>query len=421
MNRPAAIVRRRRTGFICVLAVLGCCASAGASEAPRRLAIGSFRGPQAARIQDAVQGALLGRYFLVSGAQVAAAARKSGVTLGTDSGFGAVGRTLNVDAFVNATVFRQKNWRVQMVVRRGDTGAAMGRFEWSDRSLDLLASALARVTPKKLHALLSTTPDVFETEARDAPSVKRAADDEPASADAPSFLEMTAGGRVFTRTLSYTDNVSQLPGYRLGRASAVSMDLALYPVTAFNPRLRSGLALTGSVSYALGVGTSVQGVEGSSAHTEVYGYEGGVGYRIALGVVELSPHGAYFIDNFATGGTDSSTDVRYRVAKVGTGFRLALGSRASVNASGDYLHVLSAGPMTSEARFGRATVRGVDVGLGASFAFANSVEVHLSLGLRRYGFAMHSRPGDALVVGGAIDEYLSMGLGLTYRPSLQGH
>src|SRR3954449_12574178 len=101
---------------IALAAVVGMVALAPAVEAAdlsQRVAIGVFRGPQAGRVQDAVESALLRRYFLVPESAVVDAARKTGVRLQTAQDFAQVARNLNVQAFVTATVRKQRVWTVQ--------------------------------------------------------------------------------------------------------------------------------------------------------------------------------------------------------------------------------------------------------------------------------------------------------------------
>jgi hypothetical protein len=38
------------------------------------------------------------------------------------------------------------------------------------------------------------------------------------------------------------------------------------------------------------------------------------------------------------------------------------------------------------------------------------------MGLRQLGLAMHARPGDRWVAGGAVDQLSWLGLGMAYRP-----
>jgi hypothetical protein len=403
-------------------------AKALALDLNQRVAIGAFRGPQAEKLQDAVESALLRRYFLVPESMVAEAARKSGVQLESEKDFAEVGKSLNVQAFVSATVRKRGNWRVEMVVRKGETGAAMGRYEWSERRLDTLAAAMSRTTPRRLQALLSNRPGAAEAdgevaEAHPAPSLPENA---PAAAPTVSepalvrpYLEIGVGGKVFSRAMSYTDNASRLPGYRLDRGTAINLELAFHPFSLISGAgWVGGLGLTGGVTYAMGIGTQLDGGDGR-ARTEVYGYEVGLRHRATVGIVDIIPHVSYLVDNFVANVANISPDVRYRVARAGLGLRLALSSHAMVRASADYLHVLDAGPFTADGKFPRAKARGMDLSLGAGYAFTDTLEAQMSVGLRRYGFDMRAEPGDAPLAGGAIDEYMSMTLGVAYRPALR--
>src|SRR5260370_40640882 len=65
----------------------------------------------------------------------------------------------SVAAFVTATVKRNKNWRVEMVVRDGETGEAVARFDGTDRRLEGLAAPPARATPRRLPGLPASHTD----------------------------------------------------------------------------------------------------------------------------------------------------------------------------------------------------------------------------------------------------------------------
>jgi hypothetical protein len=431
----------------------------------------------------------LRRYFLVPESAVVDAARKTGVRLQTAQDFAQVARNLNVQAFVTATVRKQRVWTVQMVVRKGDTGMMVGRFDWKDRHIDNLAAALARTTPRRLAALLAAgaarpapspvddvlasaepaaskapaLPEPEETAARDQPEERKperrpvrlaraervervakaerteAADaEEHAQAERPAprkerqdefetdptaprpFFELGVGGRVFSRNMTYADNFSGLPGYKLSRASALSLDAAFYPFALAPSTAGSwvrGLGLTGAFNYAMGIGTQGGGTAGAT-RTEVYGYEVGVRQRFIVGMVDVIPHVGYLVDQFMATNAERSPDVRYTVVRVGMGGQLNLSSKAAVRAAIDYLNVLDPGPMA--VMFPHATAQGVDLTLGVGYAFTDSLEGQVAVGWKRYGFDMHAQPEDENIAGGAVDEYLSMTLGFAYRPTLSG-
>jgi hypothetical protein len=247
--------------------------------------------------------------------------------------------------------------------------------------------------------------------------------DEPDEFESPPaaarpFFELGVGGRVFSRNMTYADNYSGLPGYKLARANALTMDMIFYPFALAASSADSwagGLGLTGAFSYAMGIGTQGGGSAGAS-RTEVFGYELGVRKRFIVGMVDIIPHLGYLVDQFMATNAERSPDVRYQVVRVGLGGQLNFGTKAALRASFDYLDVLNPGPMGD--MFPRATVRGVDFTVGAGYAFTDTLEGTVSGGWKRYGFDMRAQPGDDLIAGGAVDEYLSMTIGFAYRPTV---
>jgi hypothetical protein len=223
--------------------------------------------------------------------------------------------------------------------------------------------------------------------------------------------------------MTFTDNFSNIPAYRLDRATAITIEMAFHPF-ALGESTRddwiAGFGLTGNVTYAMGVTTEQTGSDGR-ARTEVHGYELGVRYRAALGPVDLVPRLGYLAETFAANVGTVAPDVDYRVVRTGLGLQLALSHQAFMRASADYLYVLTAGRLNDADRFPRAVTRGVDLTLGAAYAFSDNVELFVAVGLRRYGFDLKVKPGDSLIAGGALDEYVSMTMGLTYRPTLGGN
>jgi hypothetical protein len=402
----------------------------------QRVVLRAFHGPQAGRVKDAIESALLLRYSLVPDSMVTEAARRSGGRLLTDQDFASVAKTLDVQAFVSATVRKQQDWRIEMVVRKGDTGQAVARYDWSGRRLDALAASVARNTPRRLRVLLAGKTDV-EPPAADAvvqahaDAPRASASDgggEPSTATSARdpalerpFLEISVGSRVFSRSMAFAQNVNGLAGYRLDRGAGLAADMALHPFGASAATAgtwAAGLGLYGTVNLSLGIGTQVD-ASGVPSKTDTYGYEMGVRYRITAGIFDVLPRGSYMVDSFVTSG-DQSPNVHYQVLRAGVATRAALTARFSLRASLDYLHVLSAGALTSTT-FPHASANGVDLAFGAGYEIGKTFEIQASAALRRYGFDMRSQPGDAVVAGGASDQYLSMVIGVAYRPSLGRH
>ena len=429
-NRRGAAIAWLAPALALLSVAIGFPAQAAPEGANHRVVLRAFHGPEAARVKVAVETALLLGYSLVPESMVIEAARRSGGRLLTDQDFAAVARTLNVQAFVSATVRKQQDWQVAMVVRKGDTGQAVARYDYSGRRIDALAASVARRTPKRLRILLAGGPDLAPPAVDEVVQV-RAVDVRPAPEGSPApiavgareqpFLEISVGTRVFNRSMSFAQNVNGLPGYRLDGGTGLATEMALHPFGASSATASSwaaGIGLFGAVNLSFGIGTQVDAT-GIPSRTDAYGYEAGLRYRIAAGAFDLLPHGSYLVDNFVASG-DLSPNVHYQVLRGGLGTRVALSSRFSLRASLDYLHVLSAGALTSTT-FPHASANGLDVSLGAGYEIGKTFEVQASASLRRYGFDMRSRPGDAFVAGGASDQYLSMIVGIAYRPSLRRH
>jgi hypothetical protein len=399
-----------------------------AQAAPARLAIADFRGPRAERIQGAAESALMARYYVVPDFSVRRAARENQVELQTDSDYGVVGRTLEVKGFLSAQVLQKRaSWEVRLQVRRGDTGEAVGSFVLADRRLDGLESRVARLTPARVHRLLArldraapATESAPEETAVEPPptTVVETAAPPMAAEDEMPFAELSVEGRVFSRSFNYAQNLSGLPDYRLARALSAALDLTLYPHALLS---RQGqlppIGLTAALEYAPGVRSRAAGGDQALA-TRVHAYRVGLKYRLSWSTVTLAPQLAWGRHAFQTGGT-AAPDVRYQFLWLGADSRWLLGRRLALLASAAYLHGLSVGELGEAGRFPRATAAGAAVELGAAFTVARGIELRLSGGLRRFGLAMHARPGDALVAGGAVDQLTWAGLGLAYRPAVR--
>jgi hypothetical protein len=430
-TQPAILVVAATVAAVCNSA------SAHAKGAPERLAVAAFRGPQAGRIQGAVESGLMARYYLVPDFSVERVAKQHGVRLDADSDFGVVGRTLEVTGFVTAQVQKRANWQVRLQVRRGDTGAPVGNFVLADRRLDGLESQIARRAPARVQRLLaraapdeaavaraplgrpkgaasaSTEPPRLETGAEPSALAAHAAPE--ADAGPSAFAELSVEGRMFSRSFSYVQNVSGLPDYRLERALSTALDLTLYP-GALVSRALPALGVVGAVEYAPGVKSRVAGSDQKLA-TSVHGYRVGVKYRVSWSSISIAPQLAYGAQVFQTADpSPAAPDVQYKLVWAGAEGRWEPGARIALLGSVAYLHALSAGRIGDATRFPRVAAQGAAVEVGAAVALLRGLELRMTLGLRRFGLAMHARPGDTLVAGGAVDEISWVGLGLAYRP-----
>jgi hypothetical protein len=413
----------RRT-IICGALLLAGAALPARAVASDRVAIGSFQGPQANRIQGAVETGLMTRYYVVPDFSVAAEARRQGISLREDGDFGTVGRALDVRAFVSADVQKRAGWRVQLTIRRGDTGTAVGHFVLANRRLDKLESQLATGASGRVRSLLArasrevgAAPAAVEPPSEAQVSASASEEEAPEAPAGEEALALAAGGRMFSRSFSYSQNLSELPAYRLSQAFATELSLALRPglLVALPPALRP-LRLSGAFEYGLGIQSHVSGTE-ASQRTRMMGWQAGIGYQMGGPALNLTPQLVYAVHAFSTGAepTAAAPDVRYRLMGAGADGRWSPARGLAVLVRAAYLRALSLGALAAAERFPHATADGVEVEGAVAFVFSPAVELRASAGLRRMGFAMHSEPGDHWVAGGAIDQTSWIGLSAAYR------
>jgi hypothetical protein len=404
--------------------------SVRASDDQDRVAIESFRGPHAQRLQGAVETGLMGHYYLVPDFSIEQMARRQGVAMNSADGLAQVGRALQVRAFLSAEVQKKRNWHVQVLVRSGDTGAPIGRFVVAHRRLDHLESTLASRTSRRVGALLARASYADGASAASErglapPAVAAAAadkDDDEANADEGhpgEVIEVAVETRVFNRSFSYNQNLSGLSDYHLEGALAATLAARFHPLATVSPAL-APIGVSAALEYGLGVGSRVAGSEQRTS-TDVHGYDIGLGYRLRLGDGDstLSPTLGYASSTFDAGQNAGAPNADYRVVKPGFDFRWAAHDRLALVGHGEYLHVLSSGPLGDAEHFPRATIRGIEASLGLNFALSRTFELEASGGLRRLGVATNVIPGDKTVAGGAVDQTTWIGVGAVYRPSYQ--
>jgi hypothetical protein len=250
----------------------------------------------------------------------------------------------------------------------------------------------------------------------DEPTVAASGDaDEPASASLHSF-DLTAGTHLYGRTFKYNQNYS-------GRQDAYEVSVVPSPALSLDYFFTPTLGITLGGEYA--VGLSSEHVDGGGKHdTKALGYFVGGLYRYtAFARTELQGGVAYAVNSFSV--TTDKADamaprlpgVEYKQVRAGGSIRYAATEQISLLGGASYLHLLGAGELAT-AYFPRATGHGGEGHGGVAFRFSTpkGLEARIMVDLRRYVFAMNSRPGDDHVAGGATDQYLGINVGVGYRP-----
>ncbi|HET6282642.1 MAG TPA: hypothetical protein VFH73_16880 [Polyangia bacterium] len=244
-------------------------------------------------------------------------------------------------------------------------------------------------------------------------------EDSGPSGPLPMALDAEAGGRFFSRKLSYNQDINKsLRQYELKLASALGAAFVWFPAAHGSSGFIANVGLDISVEQAFGI-TSKLGVN-SAYPTVIHDYTGGVRVRFPLGPASLGVIAGFgeHAYKLASGpGADRTMldlpDTIYRYVRLGTALRIPMGNKLALMAGGAYRLVLSPGQIKT-AYFTRATVGGVDANAAIGYRITPSIEARAGFDLRRYFYSMHSRNGDRYVAGGAVDQYLTYTISLAF-------
>jgi hypothetical protein len=233
------------------------------------------------------------------------------------------------------------------------------------------------------------------------------------------WLEVALGARGFSRNLVYNDQVSPgLRQYQLAMGPAAVAQIAFYPLALAMSGPAAGIGLVAEIEQAVGTSSQLAAdstfPNGATFPTSMHEFAGGIRYRIPLGASQIGlavtggEHAFWFVSG---GGADRNQleipNMAYQFVRGGVDAKVAVTPELSLGASAGYRYVLNqGGPIRTD--FPHLTVAGVDAGVRAAYAFTPSVEARLQGDVRRYYYDMHSIRGDALIAGGAVDQYLSV-------------
>jgi hypothetical protein len=236
----------------------------------------------------------------------------------------------------------------------------------------------------------------------------------PRRASVPEpLLELSVGPRVMSRAFIYTDNVAGLPGYTLPAALGAFAEAEIYPGARSTSAVRNfGLAGV----YEASLGAKTVGRDGSGNNlTRGKSYRAGIRYRLKSGDSSLTMGGDYGEHSFDLQVDDViAPNVVYELFRPSVAGRMSLGV-LSLGVTLAYLHVLSVGDLGDSDRFPRMTAKGAEVGLMVGYELDRDFELRLTADLRHYAHSMNVKQGDALIVGGAVDEHFGASLLINYR------
>jgi hypothetical protein len=429
------------------IACLGLCAGflavvAGVHPAfaSTRVIVLPFEGPAADQIQGAIGPALPGDYALVPLAQLRRSMQQGGRLRGSE-GYAGLAHRLHAAALIGGKVTRDNRWHLRLYVRHGNSGAVAGTVVWSGASPKDLVDSVRWGASYWLQSMLAGAeagPGMQVREAAFRQEVRGSGNDEPpaitqsrstarspgsarpatategAAVQArPPAWEVSLGPRVLTRTFTYVDNISGLPGYTLSGAPAIVGQLELYPLM-FRADFYRNFGFAGYFETSIGAKTGDRA--GAAAHaTTLLAYRAGPRYRMTSDNFTVALGLDYGVHSFDMDGENMAPNVRYSVLRPSIAGRSELARGLSLMVTAAYLHVLSVGDLDDKTKFPRVTAVGAELGIGVGYSIDRDFEVRLVADLRHYAHSMHVQVGDPLIVGGALDEHFGAALLISYR------
>ena len=263
----------------------------------------------------------------------------------------------------------------------------------------------------------------------EAPPEELAAPSVPA---ATPWFDLALGVGGLNRSLTFNQNVvvqgsKLLRPYTLGFGPIGVASVVAYPRVAGKV---GNLGLQAEIEQGLGISSTLS--TGESFSDTVHEYAGGVRYRVLFATSDdvffsLSFGEDAFTFNGANRASLPTPDTIYHYTRMGLGMHVTISDAIAVSFGGGYRYITnSGGPQISQDVFPHLTVAGADADLVARYALSEMFEVRAGLEWRRYWYDMHSRLGDTVVAGGAVNQSFAFTagvavlLGVSSAPKVEG-
>ena len=429
------------------------------ARADTRVTVHDFYGPYADRVRDDIVN-LLERQSgitIVSQAQVESTAERLGVDPSSNEGRVALGRELQLSAWMTGVVKKRSGkLKLTVVVFDGAQHSLVGRTRLSGKTARKLsteikdhlwrksryaimfatgangaggavtangtATAAAETAPAAGAPAVSSDTTLPADKAADNAELASAADLEDDYGDAPTrrkhsaFLASVGVGSPF-RSLAYSSPITTTLGdYTMSGAPMFDFNVAFYPAAPFTDGVASWFGLDLRGAFALSTPTSDR--DGNKFNSRYDSYHFGLRARVPVGNHYLSAFSGYAMNRFAITSEDEgisapapSTD--YRMIRSGIGGELALNESLRLGLDGSFLSFLSVGQIGKW--FPRAQAAGFELAAAASYNVTQGIFARFAASYQRTFFDFNGQPDDAYRAQGATDQYLSVSLGAGVR------
>ena len=223
-------------------------------------------------------------------------------------------------------------------------------------------------------------------------------------------LRVAIDQRPFWRRLRFNDDFRLVTRAYDLVADAIGGELAVRPVAAL-PRLE----VTATAQLAIAVKGS-RTRDGTAYATSASEWAAGLGYALTTGATRVTARAGYgeqrlHVDDDPAPGPELVPDVTYRYARLALEGERRVAPRWRVTAAAGGRYLLDTGDLAGADFFPRITGYGVDGALGGAYQ-RGRFTLFARAEVRHYFFAMNPEVGDAMIVGGAVDTFLTTTLGV---------
>lgn len=229
-------------------------------------------------------------------------------------------------------------------------------------------------------------------------------------------VELRAGFSWVSRRFFYTDNFKdRLRTYDMGLAPAPFADAEWYPGGDAIGSPSAHLGLVGHFEKSMGWTSK----RASGERFDTSGHEWQLGVRGRMPVLPHQIGASLTYGNQAFEVDDDPRsplvpDVSYKFLRLGFDARARF-DEFSLGGHLAYRFILDAGAVESDEWFPRTSVGGLDLGAFVGYGLADEFDILAGVDYRRYFYTLNPEPGDRRVAGGALDQFVSLWLGLGYR------
>jgi hypothetical protein len=346
-------------------------------------------------------------------------------------------------AFVDGEVLFQKDsgWSVQLTVHNGADGKALGDTTLNAGKLPQLLEKIDAEAAVRLAEYIdqasAPVADTQKEKSADAEEHPQEAHDKPAPPAAgepgtkPILFEIAGGIQMFSRSLEYHQDINgSLHPYDIPLWPAPEVRIGYYPGAHVTNNMAANIGLVAGIARSFGASSSIgtskydttlqEIVVGPRFRVPVRSHEIAISFLYGQHLFELqSDHDPTTVAaNGMPVNRSYVPDVRYEYLRPGLDARLAFG-RVRFGAGFGYRAVLGLGQIASPTWFPHATAQAVDGFVNAGYEVIPGLYAMAGFDATRYALDMHTVSADRNaprdVAGGAIDQYLTVHIGVEYR------